>query len=279
MAALAPLRIDGPLPTAPDYGLVTTPGLIVDPGDDHALLGVRVDSYPDELPSQHDPCSEGTSREKDIGDDPPNPEFASFTVYLPVTCSGIGIGNEEGAERLRGRVLQAFQAVEGFGVEEEFSRGTANSDKPYLADGQGTAVHTAVGPREGLSVLEQAIGLTAREGVVHLDPATFVAMDAYGLFHDDGDRKMTNRGNLVIIGNGYIGAQPGGAALAGTDNAYAFATGPVRLVRSEPVVHGPTREALDRDTNLITFRAERHYVAYWDTALQFAQRVDRSLSP
>lgn len=282
MAALAALRIDGPSPTPRPYGIVTTPGTIVPNGDPHWRAGVVIDSYPTDLPESHNPCSVGTMRVKAEGTEPPMPEFSSFTVVLPFTCSGLGLGNEAGAERARSRVREAFVAREGYQVERELAIGVSDADRPHfttpgLAD-YPAGVNVGVGPREALGLLENAIGDTAEQGMIHADSATFIAWAAWDLVETDGTRAYTARGTTVIVGDGYRGVTPAGALTA--DEAYAWATGPVRLIRDDVVdVIGTTAQSLDTETNTATFRAERNYVAYWDTALLAGVRVDRSATP
>ena len=101
-------------------------------------------------------------------------------------------------------------------------------DRPHFTKaGQATypagAPNTAVGPRAALGLLENAIGGTAREGLIHADPATFLSWAAWDLVETDGKRAYTVRGTTVIIGDGYIGVTPGAALTAGV--AYAWATG------------------------------------------------------
>jgi hypothetical protein len=261
---------------------VTTPGTIVPEGDPHWRAGVVIDSYPDDLPESHNPCAVGTMRVKAEGTTPPQPEFSSFTVVYPFSCSGIGLGNEAGADRARNRVRQAFVAVEGFQVERELAVGVSDIDRPHfttagLATYPAGGPNTAVGPRAALGLLENAIGATAREGLIHADPASFLAWAAWDLVETDGTRAYTQRGTTVIIGDGYIGADPGAALTAGV--AYVWVTGPVRLTRDDVEVLGPTAQVLDLETNRATFRAERNYVAYWDTALLAGVRMDRSATP
>ena len=56
-------------------------------------------------------------------------------------------------------------------------------------------------------------------------------------------------------------------------------TGPVRLTRDDVEILGPTSQVMNREENTATFRAERNYVAYWDTSLHAGVRVDRSSTP
>ena len=280
MAALAALRVDGPPPgPPPPFGLVTTPGTIIDPGDPHFTAGVVVEPYPPGTPGTHNPCSTGTARVKAAA--PANitpPEFSSFTVYMTAACDGM---NDAQADWFKNRLRLAFQAREGMGVEHEFCFASADSSRPHLTALPFTDLSggTPVGPKEALSLLENAIGATGELGFVHVDPGTFVAMDGWGLFHDEGATKKTNRGNTVIIGDGYIGAKPDSNPALSADESYAFATGPVLLARDDVVVIGTTSQSLDRSTNTITFRAERNYVAYWDTELRVGCNVDRSTTP
>lgn len=282
-AGMSPLRIDGPPPTPRPYGIVNTPGTIVEQSDPHYLGGVLVDPYPSDLPSLHAPCVTGTMRVKDEGTTLDEfPDFSSFTVVYPITCSGIGMGNEAGAQRLRDRARTAFAATESYAVEFELATGLVGvSGQPHFTDSDLTVLGAAggVSPVEGIALLENAIGGTARQGMIHTDPGTFMSWASKGdLVSTDGRAAFTYRGTPVIIGDGYIGVSPG-ATLVGTDHGYAYATGPVRLSRDEIEVIGLTRESLDTTTNIVTFRAERNYIAYWDKALQVAVRIDRSLTP
>ena len=287
MGALAPLRVTGPRPVARPYGLTTTPGTIVAQDDPiHVLAGVSVDSYPMDVPHTHGPCSNGTARVKAAGVDPPRPEFSSFTVYLPVSCSGLGIGNRAGAELLRNRAIEVFQATESYGVEVEFAFApTDPADRPHLTSLEVVEYlngGNATGPVEALALLEQAIGQTAREGFIHADPGTATSWIANNLIVPAGGTMRTVRGTTVVVGDGYIGAQPDAqgrdADALNDDQNWAFATGPVRVSRDEIGV--PTLEQVfDHVTNGLTFRVERNYVAYWDTALLRGVNVDRSTTP
>lgn len=281
MPALAPLRVVGPPPKAPLYGLVSTPETLVEQADPHWRGGVSVDSYPIETPYRHFPCSAGTFRTKPEGEDPPAPEFPSFTVLIPITCSGLGIGNVEGAEILRARVREAFAARESFGVEQQLIVGDPEEPTdPHVADGNlvKPVGNTFQSPREAIALLENAIGETAQQGMLHLDPATFAAAPA-DYFVSDGRTMRTKRGNTVIVGDGYIGTRPDDfVAALEADQAWVWATGLVRATRDDIVVP-PLADVFNEETNELTFRAERNYVVYWDTALQVGVPVERSIAP
>jgi len=283
MPALAPLRVVGPPPKAPLYSLVSTPETLVEQSDPHWRGGVSVDSYPVETPVRHYPCSTGTARVKPEGEEPPTPEFPSFTVLIPITCSGMGIGDTTGAELLRRRVREAFVARESFGVEQQLILGDpAEAGDPHVADSDLVKPNgnTMVSPREAVAILEREIGETAQQGMLHIPPDIYAAMPA-DYFVVDGRTTRTKRGNTVIIGNGYIGATPDDydPGNLSADQGWVWATGLVRATRDPDVTVPLFPDVFNEETNQLTFRAERNYVVYWDTALQVGVPVDRSLTP
>lgn len=331
-----PVRIDGPLPVAPAYGLLNTVQVLnegtaanIDPiirnilGDapiqgevegaeafaarsaawlqklydlEQILLpeapdngqvyrwgnGAQVYPYPVDTGSSFDPCSTGTFAQKDEGSTPPLPIFAAFTAYLPETCTSSRIVSEE---YFRARAQLAFQAVESGIYENVLATGGAlnGSGQPYLGDSNLVVLGGGpVSPLEGLALLEDAIGSTFRRGMIHVTPATLVALLFFGeAIRVVGKSLQSTDGDDVVVGNGYIGVLPDthNAALTSTQ-AWAFATGPVQ-VRREPNIRiypDYLYQALDRAENIVTYRAERDALVTWDTVAQFGVLIDRSLS-
>jgi hypothetical protein len=267
-----PLAIDGPLPVAPAYSLLTV-ATIVEDDDPHWQLGVELNGYPTGPPSTWDPCSAGTFRTKDEGDETPTPAFPPFVVYLPITCTASGIDQDTFADRVR----LAFQAKESWGVELELSQAPANSLRPHFADADLDILGGgAVSPAVGLSWLEEAIGETASGGVIHAPPAVSAAWGALSAIENRSGRLVTvGNATPVATGGGYSGADPASGASPAAGQSWAFATGPVQIRRTEVMLNPPTlREALDRSENRVTFRAERAYVAAWDTSLQAGVLID-----
>jgi len=116
-----PVAIDGALPAAPLYSLLST-ATVVDDQDEHWGVGAQVFPYPPDLPSSFDPCSEGTFREKDAGTAPAIPIFGAFTAYLPITCSSLSAHGDWFQERARA----AFNATQSYAIAAELSQGIAN---------------------------------------------------------------------------------------------------------------------------------------------------------
>jgi hypothetical protein len=245
----------------------------VDENDPHAFLGVELNTYPVGPPSTWDGCSAGTFREKDEGAETPLPAFPPFVVYLPITCTASAIDPDTFSDR----VVLAFRAKESYGVELELSQAPVNDDRPHFADENLDILGGGpVTPTVGLSWLEQEIGETASGGVIHAPPAVTTAWAAASLIESRSGRLVTvGNGTPVVSGGGYIGADPDNGASPATGQSYAFASGPVQIRRTEIILNPPSvREALARSENRVTFRAERAYLAVWDTSLQAGVLID-----
>lgn len=272
-----PFVIDGPLPVRPRYGLLDVAQIQTPSIDPHWMNGTTMRGYSSDLPGVWAPCNEGSTADvKDDGGPTVQPTFGPFTVYLPVTCNTFSSRPDD---EFRARATAAFEAKEGWAVERELAQGIGQPLNPFLGDSNADVLASgaAVGAREALALLENALGATAEGGVIHADPATVIRWSGEYLVIKDGDILRTALGTPVAVGRGYIGATQQGEAAPGADQAWAWATGPVVVRRSQTeVIPGTLSEALDRLTNEVTERVERHYVVGWDTALQAAVLVDRS---
>ena len=270
------LDLDGPLPVAPPHSLLNTPGVIVNRDLTRVLNGVNLDAYPTGCASLWEPCSTGTFRLKEEESEIPQARFDSFVVYKPVMCSGIGL-NPLAARKLSDKLEAVLDAVASAGVERALAEGVLESTNPFFGDSDvdvlagGAAVSAGV----ALSYLENAIGRTCRQGMIHATPATISALQA---IPDGSDALVTANGNTVVSGDGYIDVDTPDLAAQDPDGTtdWMFATGPVQVYLG-PIEARDIEEALDRSDNTVVFRAERYVVAYWDTALQAAILVDWSL--
>ena len=261
---------DSHRPVAPPHSLLNTPGVVKSPGDPHWLSGAVVYPYPEDLPGEWDPCSAGTFRTKDDGTGVDSPHFASFVSYLPITCSSISIGDPE---EFANRAEIAMNAVQSFSVERQLSQGTGVATNPFLADAAHTltaAGATATPATAALSYLEETIGATGKQGMIHATPP--VASVWFDQTRGT-EPLITNLGTRVVSGGGYAGATPSGRGAAAAGQSWVYATGPVE-VRLGNVAVLDIKEVLDRSTNDVTFRAERYVLATWDTQLQAAILVD-----
>jgi len=264
------LDLDGPLPVAPEYRLLSVPGVVQGVAG-RELNGVNVWGYPEDTPSLWEPCSAGTYRDKSEDSTWQQPRFDGLVAYLPIMCSTITAAPEEFAQRAE----VTLNAVLSFGIEQALAQGVVGSTNPFFGDTNLTQLGGgAVSAQAGLNYLENAIGQTGRGGMIHATPGTVSAWNFVNLL-TEGEVLRTANGTPVVSGGGYINTDPSG--LTGSDPSvgqeWAFATGPVRVFLAD----GPSLEVseyVDRSDNTVIYRAERYFLAEWDTSLQSGVLID-----
>lgn len=267
------VRLKGPPPQAPLHGLLTIPGVLVADGGERWMNGVNLWGYPSGVPETWEPCATGTFREKSDASEQTVERFDPFAVYLPVSCSSLGMpaGFEDDA-----RV--ALNASISFGIEEALANGVSGSTNPFLGDGNLDilAGGTAQNPGVALSYIENAIGATGRRGIIHATPAVVAALQAIPTGEDDeAEPLLTASGNYVVSGGGYIGTDPVSGATPGTTEDWMFATWMVEVRMSEMQLNPEDIvDALDTATNDVVYRAERYVLATFDSEFQAGVLVD-----
>lgn len=266
--------LDGPPPVAPPHSLLQLEGVVVERDATRVLNGANVWAYPTGCSSLWEPCSDGTFRVKDDTSSMPSTRFDSFVVYKAVTCSAIGLSNPE---ELADRAAAVLDATLSAAIERGMAEGVDQSSNAFFGDANVDVLNsgTAVSPGVGLSFLEEAIGETCRQGVLHFTPAVVSALQAFPIGDAGDTRLVTANGTPVVSGMGYQGIDTPYLASPGTTEDWAFATGPPRVYLG-PVVLTSVRDTLEWDINVLTFRAERYVLAIWDGTLQAAALVDWS---
>jgi hypothetical protein len=282
-------RIDGPPPVRPPYGLLQAAdapaagvNLLTDTDAadvERWVGGVEVYPYPPGPADVFNTCQPGSDTEvKNEGDSTPTSPFGAMTVYLGGNCTAYRVWDQDEWKR---RIELAFEAVEGAAVAKEFLTGGDLSLNPHLADGQGTFpnLDTATSVKNGVALLDAEIAKSGKLGLIHMPPQVLTALAGLGLGAADNKTGVwrTPNGNVIVPDAGYVdGANPSGHAAATGTKEWIYATGPVDVRRSA-VFFTPddVREALDRSTNKIVYRAERYYLVDWDTEVQAAVLIDR----
>lgn len=271
--------INGPTPTPPPFSLLRTVEVLAE-SDPHWQNGISLYPYPADLPSGQSACGVGTYRAKDAGESVPLPDFDPIVVYLPENCFPPSIGGYPGdQEKYQARAEAVLNAVASFAVERQLVTGEHEPANPYLGDSNRTLLNNGVTTdgQAGLALLEDAVGRTGRQGLIHATPSIVSAWDSAGYtLVESGGVLRTRRGTPIVVGDGYIDMAPDGQALDDTEQ-FAWATGPVLILKS-PIYQTPetVREALDRENNLVTYRSEQNFVVAWDTVLQAAVKIDWS---
>lgn len=200
-----------------------------------------------------------------------------FTVYARFDCSPVGVAGAETVAR------DALARVEQQQVEAAFWTGTAGAQPvvfPHLAanaevlDTQGIVLQAAASECvtgadvvHALGELEQCLAeCYAGQGVIHIPRSALPTFAAWNLVREVDGRLLTPAGNVVVVGGGYTGSSPAGAApAAGT--TWIYATGAVFGYRSDEVFFTNVRDSLDRAENTIAMIAERTYVIGFECCL------------
>lgn len=261
-AGLVPLQ--APLPSPRSYDLLSTLE-IREPAEDRWLGGAWTGGYVPGPAFTHDPCSSGSDRVKTGAGQIHTQRSFAFTVYVPGFCTAASIGPDPGywTERLK----DVFRIYESAAVERTLATGDGHGVLgPYLADENMEVLHggLALEPVESLGLLEQAVARHGN-GLIHAGPRTFTAWKAANLVWPDGPVMRTYLGTPVIVGYGYVGIAPAAAPPPLPTQEWAFASGPVEVIRTPEVTTIPANyaEALDRSLNDVLFLAERPYLLNW----------------
>lgn len=268
--------LNGPVPTPPPFSLLATAQILTDV-DPHWQNGVALWPYPADTPSGQAACGVGTFRAKEAGDAVPLPAFDPIVVYLPENCTAASIGTRQ--EEYRARAEAVLNGTASFAVERQLVTGESEPGNPYLGDSNVDKLNggATVDGQAGLALLEDALGRTGRQGLIHATPSIVSAWDSAGFtLVESGGILRTRRGTPIAVGDGYIDMAPDGEDLDDSIQ-YAWVTGPVIVLKSEVyMTPDNVKEALDRSDNTITYRAEQNFVVGWDTVLQAAVRIDWS---
>lgn len=266
------VSLDGPLPVAPPHSLLMQEGVVVERDATRVLNGVNVWAYPTGCSSLWEPCSDGTYRTKSSESEQPTSRFDSFVVYKPVTCSSIGLRDPDELARRAEAVLDATISA---AVERAFAEGVDQSSNPFFGDANvdDLTSGTAVAPKVGQSMLEETIGATCRQGMLHFTPAIVSSLQPWPVTGREAEALVSVNGTPIVSGMGYQGIDTPWLASPGVGEDWAYASGPVRVYLG-PVVLTSVRDTLERETNVLTFRAERYVLALWDGVLQAAALID-----
>jgi hypothetical protein len=255
---------DGLRPRRPRHSLLETEGVLVTEDATRILNGVNVLMYPTGCSELWEPCSDGTFRTKNDESVQLQPRFDSFVVYKALTCSTISVGGGERADEWAARAEAVLDATLSAGIERALAEGVEGSSNPFFGDENVEVLGAgAVSPGVALSYLEEAIGETCREGLIHATPATIAALQAFPLGGDSNPRLETANGTQVVSGMGYQDVDTPWLSTPDATEDWMFATGRVE-VHLGPMVSFPLRESLERDVNITTFRAEKYALAIWD---------------
>lgn len=219
-----------------------------------------------------DPCNTGSKTVVASND---TIEVEPFGIWVGESCSSLGAVTRDWQGRVRRKLLACQSRL----IESELLLGTqaraASPDWPnkyltqYTSD---TLSAAAVTPTDALACLEEYLSSCncGAQGMIHASRQVVTHWANNGLVQREGDKILSTVGTIIVPGSGYDGSGPatsvGGAPQAAADGSiWAYATGMVHVYLDDILITpGSIAHALDRTTNLITYRAERLVAYSWD---------------
>lgn len=280
------MNLQAPIPSPRPFDLLAA-ATLVDPTTQRWLGGAWTGGDAPGPAHTHDPCSTGTDRVKASAGDIPQQMSGTFNVYLTGFCTAQSIGPDPTfwTDRLR----LSFQVYEGAAVERVLATGDGHATLgPYLGDSNMEVLGGgAMSPVHALGLLETEIAL-AGGGIIHAAPATATEWISAYLIEPVRNVMQTKLGTPVAVGAGYIGVTPDGQAAAGTEQEWAFASGPIQIYRGDiQMVPDRYADAFDRSLNDVLYIAERPYLFNWiartdpsdDAHVQAGVLVDLDICP
>jgi hypothetical protein len=209
----------------------------------------------------------------------------SFACYAEFDCSPVGLTDAQTIAD------EALAKVSAFQLEKAFWTGTAGKTSsggiaqttvfPHLAANVALtdpanstillqpATSTAVSGSattdvaDGLGQLQGALASCYHgAGVIHIPTAALPTFVAWDLVEDRDGGLYTHTGNRVVVGQGYPGTSPWGAAPA-AGSTWIYATGAIFGYQASVDV-GSLTELFDRTENTHHMVAQQVYVLGWE---------------
>lgn len=114
-----------------------------------------------------------------------------------------------------------------------------------------------------ISALGQALG--GARGMIHVEKRILPFISYAGLAVQNGQRLLTTLGDHVVVpGTGYDGSSPVGGP-SSEFHTWIYGTSPVEVLTAPVDVYpDDLAGAVNRETNLVEYRAERLALAHWD---------------
>lgn len=261
----------------PRYGLLSVVDPIT-PGDPHWMAGGiewEDDLCGDTTVSFIDECPPATGFTKPAERGLNFCHADPFIALGSFDCSTIGRDAGEAFEIARRRLL----AWEGRQLERTLWTGVSANGPvtPSFAFGnpdcdilpEDVSPGGALDPITAFALLEERLGdEIACGGIIHV-PYGIVSylLNAQLLFNNGGNEYFSPTGFRVVAGHGYPGSGPANAPAAAGET-WIYATGPIVVARSN-MFFTPENlsEAVNRQINNVTVRAERFYAAGFSCSL------------
>lgn len=274
MSVCPPLLVPAPTVQPYSHGLFSVAQMPVDV-DPHWRCGIQWEPYacaPARLQPVEECEEEPPPWESDDG--VPLVEASPFVVYGSYHCRLPGRSLPADIED---RARQALLLGEQRAVEEALWTGSAGNT-PHLASPDAVVLNPvpnpgaadALSPVAAIAALESYLGANyGGVGVIHIPRGAAAVLARHHQFCGDCAPPLrTVLGTAVAAGGGYVVNTGPDGSPAPPGTAWAYATGPVAIRRSEIfMLPDSLAGAFNRTTNEVEVIAAREYVIGWDCVL------------
>jgi hypothetical protein len=282
VADLSYITVEGPRSTPPRHSLVASAEEVTD--NDRWIAGIAFDAMGcvDYGGAQFycPPASEETP-EQDAKDEFPDSwviEYQPYTLYAGDRCSPATFRSRD----FVGRATAAYEIAESAGMAKELWEGNvaqvAGLPNAYLASPDADLISGVFAPSYGLVALQRELAeVLPGRAMIHAPRDIASLWYQAGIIRKEGPLLLDAFDNLIVADNGYSGSGPNGDARTDT-TAFVYATDPVQIRRDSRISILPNPDdyaaAMQRNTNLIEWRAERIVAAYWKGCAHLAIEID-----
>jgi hypothetical protein len=214
-------------------------------------------------------------------------EIKPFFIEVDETRSTLGFLGIDRIERIKQQIEGATQKAMEVELWDGAIRKGESHDNKALSDASATVLNsgTALSPRRALALLEFEAGNvshTGEQGVIHMTRDVYSLLTSVGdvfMYDEDEKRVKTLNGTPIVVGSGYSGTGPDGAAnnTASVTNKWMYATGNVKTYLGDvDVVNDNLAQGYDvsGNANDIRIKAIRPAATYFSTTIHLAVRVD-----
>jgi hypothetical protein len=283
VADLSYITVDTPRSAPPTHSLVASADEVVD--SSRWIAGLAFDSMGCvEHGGTHFFCPPGTEEGFPVAEgktDFPDSwvvEYSPYVAYAGDRCSPATFRSRD----FVGRARAAYEISESAIMAKELWEGNvaqeAGLPNAYLANGDADVIAGVFSPALGLAALQRTLGeaLPGR-GMIHAPRDIASLWHLLGMIRREGRLLVDAFDNIIVADTGYSGM--GASEQERTDTtAFVYATDPVQIRRDPQVTILPSPDdyaaAMDRDVNLVEWRAERIVAAYWKGCAHIAIEID-----
>jgi hypothetical protein len=205
-------------------------------------------------------------------------EVEPFVAFYGDSCSSATFRSRDFVDR----ATRVFLAAESALIARELWAGEIAAAEgypnPYFGDGNADVIGNLWPTSPGLHQLQRELAdRIPTRGMIHATRDVVTSWYEAGAIRREGAILLDAYDNIVVADAGYPGTGPNGEARTDT-TAWAFATDLVQVRRDGQVRvlpdPGDYAAAMDRDVNLIEWRAERIVAAYWSVCAHVAIEID-----